>query len=339
MFRRRARPTLRVLKEDLSSGWRVSVQRRRLDHGSIIDLLPLSEVAHPLVEKALESFGDDPSADSPEGVIASSTRYPSAEIKIGQWRGAVWRDDATGVHWLVSAGLAKGGHQDRDDFYARLARAHEAGTADAWLPDVEDARWLKVETVSGARLRWELGIQESVLAALTAVASGGELTFAIPHPLPEKVKTADREVARVTVTVAPIRDDDTPRDEVVIEIDPPGRWAADPLLETATLRVLISIQPPEQSWDVAASVFSTFAEPDTYVERIHQLGEFVARGELGEPVPGESAHQAHRAHLAERTVEGRAVRGLCGVFFVPRQDYAVLPTCPRCESEHARLAP
>lgn len=112
MHNRRARPTLRLLREDLAADWRSPHVKRSLEEGDLIALHPLSGLPHPIIEKAAESFGPDPDCDSFVGSIHSSTKLPLLEIKQGQWRGGVWRDDQLGVCWLVVAGLAKG-DQDR----------------------------------------------------------------------------------------------------------------------------------------------------------------------------------------------------------------------------------
>jgi hypothetical protein len=129
MHSRRARPTLRVLKEDLTSDWASPHPQRHLARGwkSYKDLHPLSELPHPIVTKAAESFGADPADDNYVGPISSSTHIRLLEIKNSQWRGGVWEDTTSGVCWLLVAGLAKGGHEDRDDFYQRIKRGNDVG--------------------------------------------------------------------------------------------------------------------------------------------------------------------------------------------------------------------
>lgn len=39
-----------------------------------------------------------------------------------------------------------------------------------------------------------------------------------------------------------------------------------------------------------------------------------------------------------KTVEGGALRAMCGVFFVPTQDREALPVCPVCD-EHFNALP
>ncbi|MBK8733808.1 MAG: DUF3039 domain-containing protein [Actinomycetales bacterium] len=67
------------------------------------------------------------------------------------------------------------------------------------------------------------------------------------------------------------------------------------------------------------------ASPVGHAER---LGHKPARG-----------HQSPCAsqHLAGHTINGDAVRALCGTFFVPRQDHRALPTCPTCQDRWDEL--
>jgi hypothetical protein len=121
MHDRRARPTLRLIEEDLTTDWEMPEARRLLAEGAYDRLHPLSELKHPVISKAVESFGSDPDRDNYVGPVLASTKVPLLEIKASQWRGGVWEDKSTGVRWLVVAGLAKGDHQDHDDFYQLLS--------------------------------------------------------------------------------------------------------------------------------------------------------------------------------------------------------------------------
>jgi len=179
---RRGRPTLRVLQDDLRDGWESPHAQPRAGAEGLDPLSPLSELRHPIVRKAVESFGDDPVHDTYVGRIRGCTRFVMLEIKSGQWRGGVWVDPATGVCWLVAAGLAKGNHTDRDDFYERVKRADESGEIDRWLPTDDDRRQLKRESAAMLMIKWELDIQHRVLQALLAISSEGTTTFGLPHP-------------------------------------------------------------------------------------------------------------------------------------------------------------
>lgn len=84
-----------------------------------------------------------------------------------------------GVHWLVAAGLAKGEHQDRGDFYQRVQRENGSGGSAAWLPTVDDVRLLKGETAARLVIVWELNIQRNLLNALREIHSGGTVRIDI----------------------------------------------------------------------------------------------------------------------------------------------------------------
>ncbi|GMA18682.1 hypothetical protein [Arsenicicoccus piscis] len=138
MQSRQARPTLRVLREDLGSGWTDPFPQRLLSSGGDLqNLMPLSALPHPLVRKAAECFADGGGLDTSEGPIRSApAAFPLSEIKVNQWRGGVWRD-AQGTHWLVVAGLAKCDHKDADDFYQRVGLI-DADRIDQLRPTEED---------------------------------------------------------------------------------------------------------------------------------------------------------------------------------------------------------
>ena len=140
--------------------------------GEWTSLHPLSELPHPILAKAVSSFGDDPADDNYVGPIASSTRLPLLEIKAGQWRGGVWHDRVLDVCWVLVAGLAKGGHEDHDDFYQCVAR--DSSDPSRWMPTEADVRLLKRERAALRLTEWELEIQRQLAGALCEVQRGGE---------------------------------------------------------------------------------------------------------------------------------------------------------------------
>jgi hypothetical protein len=333
MHSRRARPTLRVLTRDLTSAWDSPYTQRALDAKDYNCLHPLSELPHPIIAKAAESFqGNSAADDSFVGIIAASTRLRLLEIKTGQWRGAIWQDQADGTNWLIAAGLAKGGHQDHDDFYVQLQRANDTGAVDQWLPTAEDRNLLKKETAAALITQWELGIQEVMLTALRQVHAGGEVHGSIPHPMP-----GHQPLAAYTLTVTQFREPDYAADEVEFETRPQPQAAGSELLWQAVIRALIALNPPEQDWDRDRDSYMTIAEPGTFTTRLVALEDLVTRGELGTSEPGTVSHYTHRKHIADSTVDGTAVRALCGVFFVPTRDHLALKVCPDCETAHTNL--
>lgn len=329
---RRARPTLRVLREDLTSDWASPHVQRRVAEGRYGELHPMSELPHPIVTKAADSFGSIQGQDNFVGPIASSTRLRLLEIKQSQWRGGVWEDEETGVCWLVVAGLAKGGHQDRDDFYQRVQRENDHGDPMLWLPSEQDIKMLKQETAARLRTTWELATQRSVLDVLSAVNEGGSRRFDVPHPVP-----GHGRLAQVEITVALVREAGYDADEVLVEVLPESTHAGSVLLWQLTIRVLISIEPPEQGWDRVGDTYANIGEPGAWTNRVESLAKTVESGDLAVSEPGSTSHLTHRQHLAGRTIEGQAVRALCGVYFVSTQDHESLPACPTCQERLTEL--
>lgn len=332
MHNRRARPTLRVLQEDLTSEWDSAHPRRALAAGNLGELHPLSELPHPIVTKAVDSFGASAADDNYVGPIASATRLRLLEIKNSQWRGGVWEDPEAGVCWLVVAGLAKGGHQDRDDFYKMIERENESGDPTSWLPTEQDQRLLKQETAARIRTEWELQTQRLVLDALRVIHAGGTRRIEITHPVPGK-----GTFAHVDLTVAAVREAAYEADEVELEIVPADRYAGSALLWQLTIRVLISINPPEQGWDRFDNTYSNIGEPGAWTKRVDEIDALLAANELAVSEPGSTSHYTHRQHLAGRTINGDAVRALCGAYFVPTQDHGSMPECPICADRLAEL--
>lgn len=332
MHSRRARPTLRVLTEDLTDGWASPHPRRMLDAGDYRALHPLSELAHPIVAKAAETFGVVAAQDNPVGPIASRTRLPLMEIKTGQWRGGVWVDPETGVHWLVVAGLAKGNHRDHDDFYERIAAADGGVTQRGWLPTDVDRQLLKQETAARLMFDWELSIQSQVLGALRAVHAGGSERFAVDHPLPGKGR-----LATLTITVEPVRDDDYEADEILVEIDPVPMFAGQHVLWQLTLRTLAALNPPQEGWDRYGDTYSNIVEAGRWTVRVTELEGCVSRQELVASEPSQYSHYVRHEHIALSTVEGESVRALCGVYFVSCRDCTDMPVCQNCERIYSSL--
>lgn len=112
----RPRPTLRCLSEDL--GLQVPPVN-----------VPLDEIQHPLLDKAIEQFTD---ASQTHERIRAIDDQVVFKVKVGRWRGAVWIDDDEKRPWLLAAGTREDGSPD--DFYealtveGRRSRARYNGT-------------------------------------------------------------------------------------------------------------------------------------------------------------------------------------------------------------------
>jgi hypothetical protein len=316
----------------LTADWESPRPIRLLTEGAVGKLHPLSELPHPIIVKAAEAFGHEATADNPAGLITASTRLRLAEVKVGQWRGGVWRDDQTGVHWLVVAGLAKGDHADRDDFYQRIARADDTGDPFRWLPTEDDHDLLKQETAARVLTEWELSVQAQATNGLREALRSGATRFAVEAPLASKGL-----VATVIIEVQPVREAGYEADETVVEVCPHRAFAGTPVAWRAASRVLVTLSPPVEEWDRFGDTYSTISEPGSLAARVRELERLVSEGELAQADPGRHAHVSHLRHFAGTTIPGTALRALCGVFFVPPSGGESLSACPRCEASLARL--
>lgn len=325
---RRARPTLEVIANQLTNGWRDAWPQRAVQEGSFAELHPLSELPHPLIAKAADSFGTDPSSDNSPGLIKSATTLSLHEVRISQWRGGIWCDPDTGVHWLVVAGLAKGNHLDHDDFYEKVKRLDESKSLATLLPSEADKTLLKRETAARLRSDWLLKIQTQVSSALKTALEERKSSFRIAHPV-----VAEKHFAEVSIEVD--REDDI--HTVTVSFDFANEFKADSLSWDSTIQVLSAISPPQEGWDVAHGLYFVYAEDGYLSKRVSELAEMSSSRRLAESRPGEFAHFTHSAHIAGATVEGEAVVSMCGYYFVPYRNPDDYNQCPRCREEYERL--
>jgi hypothetical protein len=230
---------------------------------------------------------------------------------------------------VVAAGLAKGGHEDHEDFYEQLKRQCGTKTGrEALLPTAEDLRLLRRETVAKILTDWERLVQELARRLLEEAMHNGRSRLAVPHPTePAPLTTVDLEFSA----------DDDIEEFVLSFIDHTQRGSQ--LAYLLERRLLTSIAPPQQDWDVAGGIYSAMEAPGHGNRQVARLQEAVKNSQLLESVPGEVAHRAHRLHIGDAAVQGTAVRALCGVFFVPRTDPTDLPYCEEYSRRYAQLPP
>lgn len=286
------------------------------------DLHPFSELPHPLVTKAAQSFGG-PDGTSYLEKVKTVERVVLWEVRAGQWRGAVYQDDKYQVFWLCAAGLAKGDHGDRDDFYEVLGRMDNA-EIDALLPSEDDVRHLKCETAAARLTAWELDVQQKVHDSLLAIHADGSVRIEVDDPL------GKRPFATVELTTAAFDEPGYAREECVAEFALEPRYRSADLGWRFIERVLVSVCPPVQAWDRTDDMFSTILDIGGLAARAEQLRRHIDRRELATLMLGNVAHYSHNRHLAASTVDGKAIRALCGVIFVPMQDHAKYESCPEC---------
>lgn len=303
-----------------------------LPPGGLDSRSPLSDIDHPIIRKAAESFGRDSGNDLHEGQIRGSRQIRLWEIRQSQWRGGVWVDEESGQPWLVVAGLAKGGHDDHDDFYQQVERADKSRASESWLPTEEDLKQLAREHAAALMVQWDRELQAATLAALESVVTGGEVQMDIPHP-----RGSESKLGVATLTVNLIREPGYDHDDLLLEVELAGAHKSSALGWHATTRLLRTINPNETAWDLGGAIYSPTPSVSRLSSRVDELRELERAGELAEWMPKTSAHYSHRRNLAEATVNGGGVRAMCGIYFVPTHDHEGLPTCDECDERYRAL--
>lgn len=173
---------------------------------------------------------------------------------------------------------------------------------------------------------WELAIQANVRAALEDTST--DPTFEIEHP------TTRSRMATVTITVDL---GDPALEEYVVEVEAAGSDQTSNVAWTMIRRVLTSVCPPSQAWDRYGMTFSQMTPVGHHIQQIEYLRRACDSRELLAHEPGTVSHYGHRPHIAVSTVEGKAIRALCGVSFVVGQDHTPLPVCPDCATKYGQL--
>lgn len=319
-----------MLQHDLVDGWDDPTCQRQIAAENWAALHPLAELAHPVIAKAAELYGSNPDHDPAPQPIASSSDPRLLKFGLGQWRAAIWSDPVTGVRWLCAAGRAKGGHRDRDDFYEQIADRVRRGHGSDLLPTDHDRALLRSETATWLLTEWELQIQSDVADCLVNLADTNVASFRIAHP------TQNTELAFVTLTLTI----DAPHlEDFQVDIDWKTSQQGSHLGAVMIRRVLTSIAPVAQEWDVHRWSYSQIAEYGHRARRISELQHASVSQELLAHDPGSVSHYVHTPHIAKSSIEGQAVRALCGVFFVVTQDHNGMDVCPHCQEQYILAQP
>ncbi|SER94460.1 DUF3039 domain-containing protein [Corynebacterium cystitidis] len=331
---KRARPTLRLLREDLGET-RFTYLADRCEEDPAL-FYGLSELDHPILIKAAECFTGEPGQDRHEGTIKSATQYTLFEIKSSQWRGGVWKDES-GTAWVISVGLAKGGHRDYDDFYKRIERDHQSPeTAAVILPNDTDRKLLLAEKANAVYLDWKLDIQRLVLAGLLSALDGHPSPQAVRLPDGEypKVPSYEREVLTFRIEV----DETSPLDEISIRFKLQPRWSSSKLGWQLQVFVLNAIYPPLYRWDALPnSLFYCCEEEGFWRNQARELSDSIDKKEVRLLAEDPHAHYLHKVDIEDSAQTGEAKRALCGTYVVSHRDTDGLEPCPECAQEYARL--
>lgn len=336
-----ARPTVRVLKK-LTKGWTDRSQRAAIEQGLIKSLLPLSELGHPLLERAVADTAEGVGAPSGNRIIKcvrEATEEAWLEIKKPgtEWRGAVAYDE-DGTPWVVFA--TDEGH---DSFYSEVERAVRRNGTKPYMPDEVDYGYLQLERSLLVNRSWQVAnIARAVDCIASAIRDGSAQCQLESHPEDSPGVCAELhvEIERLDEPGPDIAS--AHEEEVLVEayltFTRPVHRRHEELL-ASHLRALLN--PQAGAWDPWVKPDGTVMYNATISEaRLLQLyaASTAADGYETSALSGESdrathAHYTLRRPLAEAIVLGKPVRAVCGTWFVPSQDHDNLPVCPRCEAD------
>lgn len=328
-----ARPTLRCLREDLLpvlEGHALNVAARidrRVQTFDRNDGSTMTEVDHPIVDKARAVFPVVGEVEAQRESLTSAKGHPWWKLKSGEWRGAAHEDESTGQAWICASGLKR-------DFYDGFSRRIGQHGHEYFLPTDEDRKLLKRDRAAAILAIWDQDNHSAALDALDqATAIQGSAYFEIMHPV------EGRSLSTVEVQVFRIDEADGSVVELTVVFSR-DTWEDVRLLKRAEEVVLLAIDPQEQDWRPGSpssgkeSIFSQVISNEPFEQ-------FRARARLSrrpaETSPGSHSHYTGVGDLTRKTIFGEAVEALCGTWFVPRQDHVSLPTCPTCASAYSSL--
>jgi hypothetical protein len=143
-----------------------------------------------------EHYGEDLTRDPVVRAVKSASALRLLKVSTGQWHGAIWTGQDTGVRWLVAAGLAKGGREDRDDVCEQLSVRFDCDRSMSFY------RPTRIDGCCGGKRRpgpfaqRELDVQASVEQARHQFGSGGVGSFTLTH------RTDGSRLADVGITVS-----------------------------------------------------------------------------------------------------------------------------------------
>ncbi|WP_219109585.1 DUF3039 domain-containing protein [Actinomyces sp. 594] len=335
------RPTVRTLKalpaESYSGPIPDAIRRSRWKDLADVDI---SQLPHPLIDagkKALARGTDrhiKASAAAGRPVLELRTREGAA------WRGAMIVDD-DGIGWIVYA-------QRHDRFHSAVAGQLEAARAHDWMPRPVDRTLRRREQARAEIRRWRIQTLAAIIGAVGAavVADDHSSELLVQREEPRLDASARLSIFSSTITVSVAADlpevDAAPglRGEALLDVVVVTRRAEDKLLSTTIAEAVTLLaghrRPDAVTLPDGSGVYYDFIVPASRlqwlvaVESADEVGE-LAETALGERLRPTHLHYTRKELVAESAVEGRAVRALCGEWFVVRRDEG-LPVCEACET-------
>ncbi|WP_187271249.1 DUF3039 domain-containing protein [Actinomyces ruminicola] len=330
--------TLKMLPAESYSGpIPDAIRRSRWKDLADVDV---SQLPHPLIEAGKKALAHG--ADRHVEATAAAGR-PVFELRTREgaaWRGAMIIDD-DGTGWIVYA-------QRHDRFHSTVAGKLTAARAHDWMPRSVDHSLRKREQARAEIRRWRVQTLAAVIGAAGTAAVANDHSSELLVQREESGRDASARSATfsstITVSVmADLSEADAAtglRGEALLDVAVVTRRAEDVLLRTTIAEAVTLLAGPTRPEAVAlpdgSGVYYSFVVPASRlqwlvaVESADEVGE-LAETSLGEHLRPTHLHYTRKELIAESAVEGRAVRALCGEWFVVRCDEG-LPVCEACET-------
>lgn len=324
---REVRPTIRALKD---------LPRETFDDTTPLDLiangafktLNLYGVQHPLLDDARKRFANGLPDVHREGTkVFGQPVYEVRDHQGAGWRGAVVLD-GDGDPWLVWV-------EKHNRFHHRIKAVAKKFTS--MLPTPAEYKIRDREEAAQGTLRWKREVLKVFIEALREAVETKTLVRA----------TVSGSRSGESAIIEVEADHDEPSVDVAAAQDGlslltvgmrvrSGGWRD---FERALLEVCLPfLQPdPERVEQAYGKDDSMIVYADITHAQLIQLLADPPPYEAMEPVAIRSPDRLHYVgidYLIDGYVNGNAVRGVCGVWFVAtRDESAGLPVCDRCEAE------
>lgn len=331
---RQVRPTLHVLRQLPADTFTDPLQGEMLRRGQF-DLLSLRDLEHPLLRDAADEFADGRLPDTHrEGTKAANAKVYEVRMRTGAaWRGAVMFDP-NGDPWLVYV-------NKHDQFHRQAKDNLKVQNSASYMPKALDYKIRAREEARIEDLSWEITVLVSLVIAIRQAVESPQCKAESQLSMPGLV--SDRYAL-----------------EIQFEHDRPSRWEeAQNASSMATLglrlspggesaglhRIVQVIVPYLQVQDPEARFYYDLKGQLCIEATVTQakLIQLVAsadggRADLG---PARSSAPTHLHYVGDRFLNeafvfGKAVRAVCGEWFVPTRTQgaeSALPVCGECERQ------
>ncbi|MFI2565618.1 DUF3039 domain-containing protein [Paenarthrobacter sp. NPDC018779] len=211
-----------------------------------------------------------------------------------------------------------------------------------YLPAAADIRLQDVETKVARREAWLAQLRLSALVCLSE-CSDSEESRSLHVPSPSPALVAD-PLLHLTFELEQVEFDDDKLVEVFLRVQRMDHSRPN-LMSTAVETLKSVIEPVADAWRVLPGVgtdeiWSTLVSANVVNQAkvAADTGVLPAHLQQTQVKLGVQAHYTRKEQIVEASVEGNAVRALCGTWFVPTSNPETVPVCPSCKAAHEKLA-